>query len=340
MTASLPNPSTPVLPSQPREFFHPRMPLWWLYCASVCLGGVGIVLDAGPTLLATKIALWSVAPVFVVSTAVFCLLIVVCDRFRARRMVPLAAGFGFGATAAVWLALRGNNHLRELAVRLLTGGQGAAPTSEDAATAPSAVAEAWADAFTGPVTEEWIKTLGILLVLLISRHTLTRPIHGLLLGGAVGLGFQVVENVVYAAVGAMEDANSDLSGALSVGLLRSVVGVSSHWMYSAVIGVGLAVLLGLHVPRDRAHPWSRGRRWLVFLALFALGFGMHFAWNAPTPSLLMPVKMLVFGVLFVFLVRWVWGQERRFLGDATPTQRRRARPAFRAHFRRPGRRRS
>lgn len=280
------------------EFFRPRSAVWWLYCLAVGLGAPGITLAVADSFTMAKTSLWTIAPLFVITLALFAALVLWADPYRARRPWILALSSLFGATVATWLAIHGNAHLVSLTTRLLPEGVGAD----------------WAAAVAGPSTEEWGKMLGTCIIMLIAWRTLRRPMHGLLVGAFVGLGFQIFENVSYAANNAPADANSDLTGALSVTVLRSIIGVSSHWLYTAITGVGVAFLLG----RTLKH-YSRAQRILRFLGLYALGWGLHFWWNAPAGSLtvaLLPVKVVVAIIAFLLVARIAWRQEREYLAHA------------------------
>lgn len=92
------------------------------------------------------------------------------------------------------------------------------------------------------------------------------------MGVFVGLGFEFIETVQYGAAGALEDANSDVDGLLTMWFIRAIAGPGLHVFFSAVAGLGIGLAL-LH-PR-----LSTSRRWLYGLGGPPLAFLMHFAWN-------------------------------------------------------------
>ena len=96
-----------------------------------------------------------------------------------------------------------------------------------------------------PLTEEGIKAVALLLLLLFLRREIDSPVDGLIYGGVVGFGFAAVENVFY------------LFGALSEGGLGSVFGLAflragvfglNHAMYTAFTGLGVALSLEIKQP--------------------------------------------------------------------------------------------
>lgn len=306
MTTSMntPTPSMPSKPSMPsnsaitstpeRAFFHPTNALWWLYCLAVGLGTIYLVAAVVPALSSTQLAVGTVLPLIAVTAVIFGLVILVLDPFGARSGWLLLAGAVAGGTIATAVSLKGNEYIYATVPQILGAQAGSA----------------WESALAGPMTEEWSKGLCILLIMLIAGAAVARPIHGLLIGAFVGLGFQIVENIIYAANGAFDNANSDLSGAWSTTILRSIIGVSSHWVWSAIAGVGVAIILG--------RIWGRFRTGLLTaVGLIVLGWFLHFFWNMPIGS--GPVGMLVKAVLtltaLAFVVRWVWKQERDFLSE-------------------------
>ncbi|MXN62709.1 PrsW family intramembrane metalloprotease [Bacillus sp. BGMRC0062] len=286
-------------PGYAHEFFRPHSAVWWLYCALVGLGGAAVTLSMAKSFTAAKESLFAVAPIFVITLFLFAAIVLWADPYRARRPWILVLATLFGATVPTWFAANANEHLFEVAAKLLPPGAGAD----------------WGAAVAGPTSEEWAKMLGVVIIMLVASRTLTRPMHGLLVGAFVGLGFQIFENVTYAATSAPSDANDDFTGAFNITLLRSVIGISSHWLYTAIVGVGVAYLLGRTVTRN-----SWVVRIGVFLGLFALGWGIHFLWNAPAQGIWaglgMPVKIVVALVCFVLVARLAWKQEREYLAQA------------------------
>ena len=286
-------------PAYGREFFQPRSAVWWVFCVLVAMGAPGVTLAVAQSFTAAKDSLLTIAPIFLITLVLFAVIVLWADPYRARRGWILAAATVYGATVPTWLGIHANGHLSAITAKLLPNGVGAD----------------WGAAVAGPNSEEFGKMLGVVMIMLIASHTLRRPMHGLLVGAFVGLGFQIFENVSYAANSAPSNANDDLSGAFSVTLLRSTIGISSHWLYSAIVGVGVAFLLGRTVKK-----LSLIQRIAGFVGFFALGWGLHFWWNSPSPQalagILMIVKILVALTCFILVARLAWRQERVFLSRA------------------------
>ncbi|HIW96329.1 MAG TPA: PrsW family intramembrane metalloprotease [Candidatus Corynebacterium gallistercoris] len=279
-------------------FFRPTSALWWLYCAAVAIAAVYVTVKAAPSLAATTVAVGAVLPLILITGALFAFLALVLDPFGARRPWLLVLAVLGGATIPAAVSLKGNEYISGVVIQMMGTEMGSA----------------WESAFAGPITEEWSKGLTILLIMLIAGHVVARPIHGLVIGAFVGLGFQVIENVLYAANGALGDANSDLNGAWTTTVIRAVVGVSSHWVLSAMVGVAVVLLLR--------------RRVAAGIGLFVLAWALHFMWNAPLlgDPVGIFLKVVVILAVFAVVVGRVWRSEREFLrgrfegfgGDATP----------------------
>jgi protease PrsW len=119
-----------------------------------------------------------------------------------------------------------------------------------------------------PLTEEGVKALALILLLLVLRREIDSPIDGLIYGGMVGFGFAAVENVFY-LFGAL--AEGGIGDAVGLAFLRAGVFGLNHAMYTGFSGLGVA--LALEVKRK----WLRG---IPILTGFALAVGVHAAHNA------------------------------------------------------------
>ena len=284
--------------SYKNEFFRPDRATWWLYCLLLAVGTCGISIVAAKRFMAAQEALWILAPLFLITLSIFIALPLIVDPYRARRWWVLLAALIIGGSMATYVSFLANEKVIYLSVQLL----------------PDGVGMKWAAAIAGPAVEEWAKMLMAALVLLIASRTMTRPIHGFLVGAFVGIGFQIFENVFYAANSALSNANSNLFGALSVTVMRSLIGVSSHWLYSAIVGVGVALLLGRTVQAT-----SLGKRIAGFCFFYFLGWGAHFLWNSPVAdnNMLIPIlwgaRIVAILALAYFVGRWVLTQERLYL---------------------------
>ncbi|RLE25703.1 MAG: hypothetical protein DRJ65_07160 [Acidobacteria bacterium] len=132
-----------------------------------------------------------------------------------------------------------------------------------------------------PLVEETAKGLGILLVLVFSRH-FDNPTDGLVYGTAVGLGFAMTENLLYGFSVAPALAPGD---ALSLILGRTVFTAGVHALASSAVGAGLGF-------GRTSGGWVRTIGW----ALLGVGVAvaLHGGWN------LAVVNMPAGGAAWVF----------------------------------------
>ncbi len=93
-----------------------------------------------------------------------------------------------------------------------------------------------------PITEEGVKALALLLLLLVIRREIDSPIDGLIYGGVVGFGFAAVENVLY-LYGAY--AEGGIGDVWSLAFLRAGIFGLNHAMYTGFAGLGVALSLEL-----------------------------------------------------------------------------------------------
>ncbi len=132
--------------------------------------------------------------------------------------------------------------------------------------------EAASASFGGAWPEEIAKGLGVVLILLAYPAVLRRPQDGLLIGIAVGAGFELIETIQYGLDAAVAHASSDLTGAVTSWSERELAaGVGLHAWFTGLAGWGLGAWLG-------QGDWRRG-----LLGPLA-GFVLHFAWNYYWPA--------------------------------------------------------
>lgn len=139
--------------------------------------------------------------------------------------------------------------------------------------------------FGGAYPEEIAKLVGVALILLVSGR-FSRPWHGFVIGGIVGLGFEVIENFFYAFYGATLDPNSDITGAVSMWGTRTIAGPGLHVCLTAISGLAMGYAIFL------ADVSMRKRLAYLFAGL-GMSFGLHFAWN------------VIFGSFATQVIWWV-----------------------------------
>lgn len=168
---------------------------------------------------------------------------------------------GWGMTAATGCAILANTGL---------GGIWAKTRGVD-------FADRWGAAVTAPLNEETLKLCGVLLLAFAASRAIRAPIDGWVYGALAGLGFQVVENLLYALNTILLDGATDPGASVDASFVARVgiTGWGSHWAMSAVAGTGIGYL----VARD-GRPLAR--RLAVALGCWLLAMGMHVSFNAPT----------------------------------------------------------
>jgi RsiW-degrading membrane proteinase PrsW (M82 family) len=153
--------------------------------------------------------------------------------------------WGFSVAAGSALVI---NTLFGLSIFLITGNQG--------------ISDVTTTVFIGPVVEESVKALALLLLFLFFRKHFNTPLDGIVYGSLVGFGFAAAENILYIFGGFMR---SGLSGMLTVALVRTVLIPFLHATLTALTGIGLSVAR-----------LTRGRkRYIAPLAGFAAAVGLH-----------------------------------------------------------------
>jgi len=134
----------------------------------------------------------------------------------------------------------------------------------------------WGAALAGPTVEEIAKTLGVVAIVLIARAQVNSVLDGIVYGALAGLGFQIVEDVVFALGAVALAGHGDaVRPVVSTFLLRGLLsGMWSHTLFGALAGAGVGYLV---VRTDR----SRARRLgVAALALFG-AWASHVLWNSP-----------------------------------------------------------
>jgi len=136
--------------------------------------------------------------------------------------------------------------------------------------------DVWGPALAGPITEEFLKLIGVMLLILTARNQFRTELSVLIVGAMTGLGFQVVENLNYTVRSAITfPSDSEVQPVLWDLVTRGVLsGLWTHAAYTAVASYGLALFL---FRRER----TRAARIGMAVLCFALAWAMHFVWNSP-----------------------------------------------------------
>ncbi|ALP48913.1 PrsW family intramembrane metalloprotease [Corynebacterium glutamicum] len=161
--------------------------------------------------------------------------------------------------------------------------------------------------FTGAYPEEIAKALGVAIILLSFRQ-LNRPWHGFITGALVGLGFEVNENLLYGATGAIMDPNADLDGVLMMWQYRTMLGPLIHTLLTGFAGYGIALAF---FRARKTVAW----RWSVAIGWTLIAFALHFSWNLMWENVIgsyatiIVVSVVMYG-LAIYIIWSNWAEAR------------------------------
>jgi RsiW-degrading membrane proteinase PrsW (M82 family) len=146
------------------------------------------------------------------------------DRFEKEPLRMLVGCFLWGALVATAGAIIWSS-IFEIGIRALV-------RSEEIVELSSAI-------LVAPIVEETLKGLAVLIVFLAFRHEFDSILDGIVYAGITALGFAATENLLYLYfVGYAEDG---LGGMIGLFIVRVVLGGWGHVVYTAFIGIGLAM---------------------------------------------------------------------------------------------------
>lgn len=168
--------------------------------------------------------------------------------------------FAWGGMGAVYFAAPANIAIQNLCAKLIS---------------PEFVA-AWGPAVAGPITEEFLKLMGVILLVLVARNQFQTYLSVIIVGAMAGLGFQVVENLSYTVNASMNFPLENQVSPVFVNLLTRglMSGLWSHAAYTTVASFGIAWYL-LNPARSMAVRIGGA------ILCFVLAWAMHFVWNSP-----------------------------------------------------------
>ncbi len=328
MTAASPATPTPALArSRPRwgtqtGLVRPHLPAFWLYAILLGIGGlIGLLIQLAA--LAASPGAWVLSWMLLALYIVPVVLVVRwLDLYEQEPPSLMIGAFLWGALVATAFSALAND-LWGTAVVRLTGAE---------------FASRWAAALIAPPVEETYKFLGLVVLYLISRAQFADLMDGFVYGAMVGLGFAVVEDVIYFIF----EFGGSIPAVLAGFYVRVIAsGLYTHVLFTGIAGIGLAYF----VTRREERPFWR--RLLVAGALLLLAMVAHFVWNSPwfleLPLLLATAfKGLPFLLALALLLRLARRREHDALRVALETEV--GRPGLLAEelewLRDPGRRRS
>lgn len=276
--------TAPVRPTPPaaRRRIPIDLPAFWVLVVLLAAGAAKVAVIVHDLFLRYPAATATAVALFALYAVPFWLFVGALDYLEREPPLLLATAFAWGALVATAAAIPGATAAHNLFAKLTSARYGAA----------------WGSAVVGPTVEEVLKTLGIVAIVLVARSQVNSVLDGVVYGALVGLGFQVVENVVYAVNAVDLAGDGDRVGpVVATFFLRGfLAGLWSHALFGALAGAGV----GYAVIRT-----DRGR--LTRVAGAALAFAgawlCHFLWNSPL--LADGIGRGPYGVLLVLLLKGV-----------------------------------
>lgn len=236
------------------------LPAFWMVALLMAVGATRTVLLIREAIAEYPVATTAALALFAVYAVPFWLFVSALDYMEREPPLLLAIAFGWGGLVATTVSAPGSIAIQNMLAKLHS----------------PAFAAAWGSAIAGPTVEEIVKTLGIVAIVLIARAQINSVLDGVIYGSLVGLGFQVVEDVVY-AVSAVAAAGrgDDVGPVVATFFVRGfLAGLWSHTLFSALAGAGVASAV---VRTDRTVRF----RLVVAAACFLVAWACHFVWNSP-----------------------------------------------------------
>jgi RsiW-degrading membrane proteinase PrsW (M82 family) len=232
----------------------------------------------------------SFGPAFVYAAIVYWL-----DRFEKEPWHLLGGAFIWGAVVATLGALIITSVL-QVGVQFITGS--------------AVVADITGTTILAPLVEESLKGIAVALILLIFPHEFDSILDGMVYGAIVALGFAATENVLYLYFSGYQEGG--MGGLVTLFVLRVILGGWGHAVYTAFIGIGLAV--ARLNPNWGVKLMAPFLGWLVAVILHALHNGMATVLAGSLGGLAATLLVDWFGwAVALAVVIWAILRERRWM---------------------------
>ena len=287
--------------SRSYTFYQPRNLAFWGYLLLVASGVATFVSTLMSRYDAYAEAITVSVVMFALYGAVFWWFTQHIDRYARQPAKLMVTAFMWGGFAATWaMAAHANDAIRTLYAKGLS----------------QAWSFDWGAGLAAPFTEEIAKGAGLVLLIAMAPRLIRTAFDGFILGAFIGLGFQIIEDIAYAMTSAGSQFGANQVGAaMGTIVLRMLVGVAAHILYSAVFCAGLVYLVG-----RPAEPRRVGRG----LALMASAMLLHGLWDSMGAIargnvlllILLPVAIIVVALVLVSRVfTMTVTRERQFMRD-------------------------
>jgi RsiW-degrading membrane proteinase PrsW (M82 family) len=232
-----------------------RQPAFWVFAVVLLAGIIGsLILQLGFAEISPTGLTFSWFLMLLYAVPMF-LLVYLLDLYERE---PLSLVFGallWGAFAATLLSIVASAGWESLAFRLLGDS-----------------ALEWGAAVIAPPVEEILKGCGIVFIALIARGEIDDLMDGFVYGAMVGLGFTVIEDVLY-FIGVF---GGSVGGVLQGFFIRVIAsGLYGHVLYSGLFGIGIAYFI------TRRGEATTGKRLAVAGGLILTAILGHALWNSP-----------------------------------------------------------
>jgi protease PrsW len=237
-----------------------RMPAFWIVLGVLAVGTVRMSQIAGRFFTAYPLATATSVALFALLAVPFWFFVTELDFLEREPTALLVLAFAWGGLVATSVSIPGSAALEDLVAKL---------------GSPHLAAD-WGAALAGPTVEEIAKTLGVVAIMLIARAQINSVLDGIVYGAMVGLGFQIVEDVVFSlAAVSLAGQGDQVQPVVATFLLRGFLsGIWSHTLFGALSGAGLGYLV-VHHDRGRTH-----RVGVALLGVFG-AWASHVLWNSP-----------------------------------------------------------
>ena len=237
-----------------------RRPAFWIVITLVAAGAVRMSEIAGRFLTTYPWATLTAVLLFALLAVPFWWFVAELDFFEREPIGLLMTAFAWGGLVATSVSIPGSAALEDLIAKL-----GSLRLAAD-----------WGAALAGPTVEETAKTLGVVAIVLIARAQVNSVLDGVVYGAMVGLGFQIVEDIIFAlGAVALAGRGDHIQPVIDTFLLRGFLsGIWSHTLFGALAGAGVGYLV-LHRDRSPAHRFG-----VAILAVLG-AWASHVLWNSP-----------------------------------------------------------
>ncbi len=202
------------------------------------------------------------------------------DRYEPEPVKYLVLMLGWGSCVATAVALLVNTSLVDLLDK-------------------HHVSENWVAVLTAPITEETLKALGpVLLLIFTKRRAFSGVVDGIVYCGLSATGFAMVENILYLgghgyAVGAAQGgAVAGARDLVVIFVLRVFLSGFAHPLFTSMTGIGLGIA---------ARTDKKALRYLAPVGGWLVAITLHGSWNGMSVLAQKTPVILLYGYFAVMM---------------------------------------